>query len=122
MAMAQQVQEAVLIVSHHKFGHILFQLKILWAQGENNLGLITGFVFESANRMLKLMENYGRTGLEVWKMDFNPSSEVYQSTTWSRANHFISSGFYLLLNMRRWLKQNVRTLGLNEAGFHFLPI
>ena len=29
MAMAQQVQEAVLIVSHHKFGHIHFQLKIL---------------------------------------------------------------------------------------------
>lgn len=33
--------EAVLIASHHKFGHILPQLKILCAQGENNLGLIT---------------------------------------------------------------------------------
>lgn len=52
MATAQQVHEAVLIVSHRKFWHILFQLKILCAQGENNLGLITSFVFESANRML----------------------------------------------------------------------
>lgn len=52
MAMAQQVHEAVLIISHHEFGHILFQFKVLCAQGENNLGLITSFVFESANRML----------------------------------------------------------------------
>lgn len=37
--------EAVLIVSHHKFGHILSQLKIRCIQGKNNLGLIRVLFF-----------------------------------------------------------------------------